>query len=170
MIAKIKEFLRSHPKESELIRYVIAGGLTTLLSLVVFSLFCIAVSVDHTVDSATQVQANIGQILSWIIAVLFSFWINRRMVFQVQGGQSASVVKELLQFVFSRLISGVVFELGLFNLLLTLGVGNTLSKLIVLVLVTVFNYVVSKFWIFAKGKQGPPAEEGPQGTQGGSPA
>jgi putative flippase GtrA len=29
-----------------------------------------------------------------------------------------------------------------------MGVSNTLNALIVMVLVTVFNYVVSKFWIF----------------------
>lgn len=150
MFQKIKEYLHTHQKQAELIRYVIAGGLTTLLSMAVFALFCIAVSPLHTVDSATQLQANIGQALSWILAVLFAFWINRRMVFQVRGGASATILKELLQFMASRLVSGLVFEIGLFNLLLALGASNTLSKLIVLVFVTVFNYVVSKFWIFKK--------------------
>jgi putative flippase GtrA len=160
MIRKIKDYLDSHPKEYELLRYVIAGGLTTLLSLAVFGVFCIAVSVDHTVDGATDLQANIGQILSWIIAVLFAFWINRRMVFQVQGGSRGGIFKELTQFVLSRLVSGVVFELGLFNLLLAVGLSNTVNKVIVLVFVMVFNYVVSKFWIFAQKKR--PAAGAPQ--------
>ncbi|NLV57180.1 MAG: GtrA family protein [Clostridiales bacterium] len=165
MIRKIRDYLDSHPKEYELVRYVIAGGLTTLLSLAVFSLFCIAVSVDHTVDGATDLQANIGQILSWIIAVLFAFWINRRMVFQVQGGSRGGILKELTQFVLSRLVSGVVFELGLFNLLLAMDISNTVSKVIVLVFVMVFNYVVSKFWIFSKKKRQAaemPPEKAPQ--------
>ena len=170
MIRKIRDYLDSHPKEYELVRYVIAGGLTTLLSLAVFSLFCITVSVDHTVDGATDLQANVGQILSWIIAVLFAFWINRRMVFQVQGGSRGGILKELTQFVLSRLVSGVVFELGLFNLLLAMDISNTVSKVIVLVFVMVFNYVVSKFWIFSKksGKQQKcPRESTPaQGTPG----
>lgn len=166
MLRKLKDYLDKHPKEYELLRYLIAGGLTTLLSLAVFALFCIAASPDHTVEGATRLQANIGQVLSWIIAVLFAFWINRRMVFQVQGGSGLGIAKELAQFMLSRLVSGVVFEIGLFNLLLVAGLGNTASKVIVLVFVTVFNYVVSKFWIFAQKRLGPsaaPARPSPEG-------
>ncbi|MEA5013014.1 MAG: GtrA family protein [Candidatus Limiplasma sp.] len=157
MLRKIKGYLDSHPKEYELLRYLIAGGLTTLLSLAVYALFCIAVSADHTVEGATRLQANIGQVLSWIIAVLFAFWINRRMVFQVQGGSPAGILKELLQFMASRLVSLVLFEIALFNLLLSLGLSKMMSKVVGQVFVVVFNYVVSKFWIFVQKKQGPAA-------------
>ena len=150
MIAKIKAYLASHGKEAELLRYLVAGGLTTLLSFVVFSVVCIAVSGDHTVNGATQGQASAAQAVSWIIAVLFAFWINRRMVFQRQGGTTQAILKELGQFVLSRLVSGIVLEIVLFNLLAHFGVSNVANKLIILVLVTVFNYVVSKFWVFAK--------------------
>ncbi len=165
MIRRIKDYLATHPKEYELLRYGIAGGLTTVLSFVVYSVFCIAMAPDHTVDGATKLQANIGQVLSWIIAVLFAFWINRRMVFQVRGGSRAGIFKELLQFMASRLISLVLFEIGLLNLLLAAELSNTVSKIITLVFVMVSNYVVSKFWIFAQKKQGPaatPPEATPQ--------
>ncbi len=166
MIQKIKQYLETHDKQYELIRYIIAGGLTTLLSFVIFSLFCILVSGNHTVDGATPDQATAGQVVAWIISVIFAFWINRRMVFQRSGGSLTILAKEFGQFVLSRLFSGVVFEIGLFRLLAHFGVGNVVNKLIVLVLVTVFNYVVSKFWIFAKGPkaaQGPEAPQAPAG-------
>ncbi len=167
---KLKQYFKTHEKEAELIRYVIAGGLTTLLSFVVFSAFCMAVAPDHTVNGATQVQASIGQVLSWIIAVLFAFFINRRMVFLRQGGDRLTILKELAQFVLSRLFSGVLFELGLFNLLAALGVSNVVNKLIVLVLVTVFNYVVSKFWIFAKKTPAPATAPGDKAPEAGGEA
>ena len=150
MMQKIKTYLDAHEKEYELLRYLIAGGLTTLLSFVIFAGYCLMVSPDFTIDGASDHQALIAQGLSWVIAVLFAFWINRRMVFQRRGGGVRLIGKELGQFILSRLISGVVFEMGLFWLLSLLGVGNTVNKLIILVLVTVFNYIVSKFWIFAK--------------------
>ena len=150
MIQKIKNWMAAHEKESELIRYLIAGGLTTLLSFFIFSVFCIAVSPDHTINGASQPQADIGQALSWLIAVVFAFWINRRMVFLRQGGDWQVVLKELGSFVLSRLVSGAVLEVGLFHLLGDWGVNNITNKFIVLVLVTIFNYVVSKFLIFAK--------------------
>ncbi|MCL1854185.1 MAG: GtrA family protein [Clostridia bacterium] len=152
-IQKTIAFLRAHPREYEMIRYIIAGGLTTLLSLAVSSLYCILVSADHTVDGATVAQLNVGKGLSWVIAVLFAFWVNRRMVFLRRGGTAGLIMKELAQFAFSRAVSGLAFEFGLLNLLALLGVGNLLNMLIVLVFVTVANYVVSKFWIFSRKEQ-----------------
>ena len=148
MQKKIKDFMNSDKKEAELFRYLVAGGLTTLLSFVIFSVVCMALSSDGTVNGATQVQANIAQMASWVIAVLFAFWINRRMVFLRQGGSKADIAKELGQFALSRIVSFVLLEIGLFNLLSAWGVSNVADKLLVLVFVTVFNYVVSKFWIF----------------------
>lgn len=165
MLRKIKAFLDAHPKEYELLRYLIAGGLTTLLSMGVWALFSIAVSTDQTVEGTTRLESNIGQVLSWTIAVLFAFWINRRMVFQVQGSTPAGIFKELLQFMASRLASLLLFEIGLFNLLMALGFSKLLSKAAGQLFVIVFNYVVSKFWIFVQKKQGPaatPPEATPQ--------
>ena len=35
MFHKIKDYLEKHPKQYELLRYLIAGGLTTVLSIVI---------------------------------------------------------------------------------------------------------------------------------------
>ena len=47
-------------------------------------------------------------------------------------------------------MSFLVFEQGLMLLLKLVGVSNIVNRVIVLVFVMVFNYVVSKFWIFKK--------------------
>lgn len=86
--------------------------------------------------------------VSWVIAVLFAFWINRVMVFQVKGGTKASVLTELAQFAGGRIVSFLVFEQGLMLLLKLIGVSNIVNRIFVLVFVMVFNYVISKFWIF----------------------
>lgn len=153
MLQKMLDLLKAHPKKFELIRYILIGGLTTLISIVVFSLFCMAVSPYGTIDSATPNQALAGNILSWIVAVLFAFWGNRRIVFLRKGGSLSEIAKDLWQFVLSRLVSGLIFEILLFRLMTdVLGISNFLTKLVVLVLVTLFNYFISKFWIFAKKK------------------
>ncbi len=153
MIRKIKNYLNTHEKQYELLRYLIAGGLTTVLSFVVFSVGCMILSADHTIDGATTAQANASNVVAWIIAVVFAFWINRGMVFRQVGGSKKTIFKEFCQFVGGRLASLVLIEIGVFNLLLTLGMGNTAAKLVQLVLVMVFNYVVSKFWIYGKKSQ-----------------
>ena len=165
MIQKIKNYLDTHQKQYELLRYLIAGGLTTLLSMVISYGVCFLLAdrppmegnlilwVIDSINRATEVQVSIANTLSWIIAVLFAFWINRVMVFQVKEGGKGQIGKELVQFAGGRLVSFFVFEQGLMLLLKWLGVSNFVNRIIVLVFVMVFNYVISKFWIFKKKVQ-----------------
>ena len=160
MIQKIKNYLETHEKQYELIRYVFAGGLTTVLSMVVSYGMCFLLAdraplegnfilwVIDSINRATGVQVSIANAVSWVIAVLFAFWINRAMVFQVEGGTMASVLKELAQFAGGRIVSFLVFEQGMMLLLKLIGVSNFVNRIIVLAFVMVFNYVISKFWIF----------------------
>ena len=145
---KLKKLLSDKQEMMELVRYVVAGGLTTLLSLVVTYGFEMLLSHDHTINGANTVQVMISTLISWVVAVIFAFWINRRMVFRVQGGTRQTVTKEFMQFVGARLVSWAVIEEGIAVLIKWLGVSNFWNRLIVLVLVTIFNYVASKFWIF----------------------
>ena len=162
---KLKKLLNDREQITELIRYLIAGVLTTLLSLVVTYGCEFLFAMDQfegyllrdnnvvkafidTVNDAGTVQVMISSLISWVIAVIFAFWINRRMVFRVQGGTRDSKTREFLEFVGARLISWAVIEEGIAVLIKWMGVSNFWNRLIVLVLVTVFNYVASKFWIF----------------------
>lgn len=163
MIRKIQSWLESHQKEYELLRYLIAGGLTTLLSLIVSYGMCFLLAerppysgrltgwIIDSINCATPAQLSIANTVSWIIAVLFAFWINRVMVFQVKGGSTAKIGTELVLFALGRLLSFVLFEQGIMLLLKWLGVSNVINRIIVLIFVMVFNYVISKFWIFKKG-------------------
>ncbi|MEA5145669.1 MAG: GtrA family protein [Candidatus Limiplasma sp.] len=148
MIEKIQKLLKNKEAMLELVRYVFAGGLTTLLSIIISYGVYMLLAADHTINGANAVQVMIGNTVSWIICVLFAFWINRKMVFRVQGGTRRSIGLELLAFAGARLISWALFEVGLAALLSLAGMSNVFNRLLVLVLVTVFNYVASKFWIF----------------------
>ena len=173
MFHKIKDYLEKHPKQYELLRYLIAGGLTTVLSMVIsYGMeFLLAARPERTagflqwvidcINAATARQVMIANAVSWVIAVLFAFWINRRMVFRVDGGTTGSKAREFVEFAGARVASFLLFEQGFMLLMKSWGVSNLVNRLIVLVLVTVFNYVASKFWIFAK-KQ--PQDQAAQGT------
>lgn len=166
MIQKVKSYLHTHEKQYELIRYLIAGGLTTLLSMLIHYVGCFIMApkepmtggmipwIIDTINRATNVQIMISSAASWIIAVLFAYWINRVMVFQAEGGGGARIWKELGQFALGRVASFLIFEQGLMLLLKTIGVSNFVNRIIVLVFVMIFNYVVSKFWIFKKKPAG----------------
>ena len=137
--------------------------LTTLLSMLISYGVCFLLAdraplegnpilwIIDSINRATKPPVSLANAISWVIAVLFAFWINRAMVFQVEGGTKASVATELAQFAGGRIVSFLVFEQGMMLLLKLIGVTNFVNRIIVLVFVMVFNYVISKFWIF-KGK------------------
>lgn len=154
----IKRVLTNPQERLELIRYVVAGVLTTLLSIVISYGMYMLLSQDHTIDGADEAQVIVGNVVSWVVCVVFAFWLNRRMVFRVDGGTAASKGREFIEFVAARAVSLALFEAGFAWLLKQVGITNTVNRLIVLVLVTVFNYVASKFWIFKK-KEGEPATQ-----------
>ena len=145
---KVKKLLTNKQEQLELIRYIVAGVLTTVLSLIVSYGCYMLLSEDHTINGATTLHVMIGNAVSWVVAVIFAFWINRRMVFQVQGGNRQSKAREFLEFVVARAASWALLEEGFAALLKLMGISNTWNRLIVLVLVTIFNYVASKFWVF----------------------
>ncbi|MBE5800878.1 MAG: GtrA family protein [Clostridiales bacterium] len=161
MVQKIKDYLKTHPKQWELLRYLFAGGLTTLLSMVIHYGVCFLLAEKDAfaggnliawildgINRATPVQMSIASGISWVISVLFAFWINRVMVFRVEKAGAGQIIKELVQFAGSRIVSFLVFEQGMMLLLKAIGVSNIVNRVIVLVFVMVFNYVASKFWIF----------------------
>lgn len=161
MFQKIKAYLDGHSKQAELLRYVIAGGLTTLLSMIIHYGLCFLMVEKDTfiggsligwvvdaINRATPLQLTIASTASWIISVLFAFWINRWMVFRQGKAGAGRILVELVQFAGSRIVSFLVFEQGLMHLLKLMGVTNVVNRVLVLVFVMVFNYVASKFWVF----------------------
>ncbi len=169
---KIKSLFTDKTDELwELVRYVVAGALTTAVSLLIsYGLyFVLAVGgapampegeaftwVVDVINLATTAHVTIANVIAWIAAVIFAFWINRKMVFRVEYHDPKTRFKAFFQFVSARVLSLLLFELGLAALLSVLGTPNIIGRVIVLVLVIVFNYVASKFWVF-KGKDAPEA-------------
>jgi len=163
LIRKIKTYLQEHPKQDELLRYLIAGGLTTVLSMIIHYGVCFLLAekapfiggdlvawVVDAINRATPVQLTIASAVSWVISVLFAFWINRWMVFRPGKAAPGQILTELAQFAGSRIVSFLLFEQGLMHLLKLMGITNMVNRVLVLVFVVVFNYVASKFWVFKK--------------------
>ena len=131
------DFYRKH---KEIINYLIVGGLTTVVSLAVYY-----GSVLTFLSPRDALQLQAANILSWICAVAFAYVTNRVFVFE---SKSQAVAREASAFFASRL--GTLFmDMAVMFLTVTcLGMSDKIAKLIVQVLVTVANYVLSKFFVF----------------------
>ena len=76
MFEEIKKIIN---KNSEIIRYVIVGGLTTLVSLLSYYI-CIWLFLNP--DNGVQLQ--VANIISWILSVTFAYFANRKYVSQTE--------------------------------------------------------------------------------------
>ena len=127
----------------ELISYLIVGGLTTVVSLGTYYGCTLTV-----LDAAVPLQLQAANVLSWIAAVTFAYFTNRKYVFE---SRNQHILKEAAAFYASRL-STLLMDMGLMFLMVTiLNWNDKIAKLIVQVVVTVANYVISKFFVFKKG-------------------
>lgn len=139
MIEKIKELFR---KYREIVSYLIVGGLTTLVGLGSYY-GC----VFTFLDPHSPVQLQIANIISWVAAVTFAYFTNRKFVFQ---SRDAAMAKEAGKFFLSR-VSTLLLDMGIMFVTVTvMGINDKIAKLIVQVVVTVANYVISKLLVFRK--------------------
>ena len=141
----MKKIISLYKKHKEIINYLIVGGLTTLVSMVLFY-----GSTLTFLDGNDAVQLQIANVLSWIGAVIFSYFANRIFVFE---SKKKNILKEFLAFVSSRLLT-LLLDMGIMWLLSTfLGVNYNISKIVAMVLVTIGNYVIGKFIVFRNSKK-----------------
>lgn len=155
---RIKEFLKSE-QFKELVKYLIFGVLTTVVSILSFKLF------DVILGERLYLVSNV---LSWILAVAFAFVTNKLWVFRSKNTEKKVIFRELFSFVSARIVSLLIEEGGLWLLIEVFSLnemapfkvfsfsvnGNLIAKIIMQVVVVILNYIFSKFFIFKKRNEG----------------
>ncbi|MBO4212606.1 MAG: GtrA family protein [Clostridia bacterium] len=159
-------------KYREIIVYLIVGVLTTLISYGVrfavlyggSSLFGIDLGND-TAGNTIALRA-VAPTIGWAVAVLFAFYPNKIWVFKDEDKEKKRTVIQFFEFVGSRV--GTYFaEMGLavlFPMLLAaLGYktfhfiidvdADVMTAVVSMIIITILNYVLSKFLVFRKKKE-----------------
>lgn len=124
----------------EIVNYIIFGVLTTLINILVYVFLTKVFSVNY----------QFATVAAWIVAVLFAYYTNKEFVFKANYGQFNQTFKNLLLFVYYRLLSLVVDIAVMYVLIEFLYLDDLLSKVIANIIVVVFNYVTSKLFVFSK--------------------
>jgi putative flippase GtrA len=129
-------------KYGEIVRYLIVGILTTVVSLGTYY-GCVFTFLNP--ENALQLQ--LANVLSWIIAVTFAYVMSRIYVFQ---SKQENILREMVAFYSSRLLT-LFMDMAIMFIMVTLcRVNDKLAKLVVQVVVTVANYVFSKILVFRR--------------------
>lgn len=125
------------------ILYLFFGGVTTVVSWVSFYV-CARLLHIGTVPS---------NIISWILAVAVAYITNRKWVFESTATGVRRVLKEILGFTVSRLLSLGVETLLLWITVDICGWNDMLMKVIISIAVIILNYIFSKFFVFKPDKE-----------------
>ena len=125
-------------KYRDIIMYLIFGVLTTVISLIVFY-----VLTKTILNANDKIELQIANIISWIAGVTFAYITNSKYVFN-----GKRTFNEVIKFVSSRL-STLFLDMFIMYLFVTILKYNPdIMKLILLVLVIVSNYILSKLFVF----------------------
>ena len=135
-------------KNKEIINYIIFGCLTSLVNLVIKYLLLFTIF-----EATNAIQLQITIVISWIAAVTFAYFTNRKYVFK---SNNENKLKEFINFVIARLVTLLLemFVMWFFVTLLKLDsdlcviIFTFISQIVVII----GNYVFSKLFVFKKNK------------------
>ena len=121
--------------DRELVLYVVFGAFTFFVNIAVYFLF----------EDVLGVNYLISNIVAWFFSVLFAYITNRIWVFE---SKSPNILKEMALFFGGRIFSGVVDTALMYLFIDVMMIGNTISKIVVQIIVIVLNYIFSKLIVF----------------------
>lgn len=125
-------------KVKEFISYGIVGVMTTLVNYIIYFI-CLKIGISWLISNS----------LAWIVAVIFAYFSNRKVVFH----SSNDMKKECIEFFGLRFMTLLVENLLLAICIDGLHVSNLLSKILVSVITVLVNYFLCKSHIFSKKEE-----------------
>ena len=138
------KLVKLYKKYEEIINYLIVGVLTTVVSLGTYFL------VTNTfLEPSNEIELQIANIISWVLAVAFAYFTNRIFVFKSKNQKK---LKEALSFVLARIFSLFIDMLTMHILVSLLHYNDGISKIATQVIIIIVNYVLSKLIVFRKSK------------------
>lgn len=136
---KINQLLRQY---EEIIRYLIIGGLTTVISLFTYCIISCTIF-----NPKVPFELQITNVITWVVAVVFAYYANRKYVFKQKKNNNK---KETINFYLSRLSTLIVDMLLMYIFVSLLKFNDKIIKLLVQIIITILNYILSKFVVFKK--------------------
>ncbi len=138
----LKKIFAIYRKNAEIINYLIVGFFTTVVSLAVYYFL-----VFTLLDPRKAFELQTANIISWIVAVIFAYIANRKVVFK---STNTNIKKEASKFFASRIVTLLVDMFIMFITVTIFKFNDKIMKIISNKIVIVLNYVFSKLIVFIK--------------------
>ena len=127
-------------KLKEIFLYLLFGILTTIVALGVYYALVFTI-----LNPESPFELQISNVISWIFAVFFAYFTNRKWVFE---SKNDNIPKEIIKFFSDRIFSLLLDMLIMFVFVSFFKMNDKIIKLISQVVVILSNYVLSKFFVF----------------------
>lgn len=138
----MKKINKLYKKYEKVVNYIIVGILTTVVSLATYYI-CVVTFLNPN----RAIELQIANIMSWIFAVIFAYFANRKFVFK---SKTETKLKEFFKFCLARVSTLLIDMSIMFCLVTLLNINDKISKLIVQIVVVILNYIFSKIFVFKK--------------------
>ena len=142
---KFTEFYRNH---QEGMRYLVFGGLTTVLCVVLFEIFKNLIGFSTTLSNG----------IATVIAVIFAYVTNKWFVFFSKKENSKDLINEFFSFIGARVFTYIVETIFLNITIDYYGLNTIFMKIISNILVIILNFILSKLFIFKKSNSAESAD------------
>lgn len=121
-----------------IILYVLFGGLTTLINIVVYYICSYSLSFNTIISN----------VIAWILSVLFAYITNKIWVFESRIYDIRGLLKEIASFFGCRMATGILDILIMYVFVDIWLFPRMIMKCLSNVLVIVINYIASRLFIF----------------------
>lgn len=134
----MKNVIESLKKNKQLLLYLFFGICTTAINTICYGVLHEFLCVDNIPST----------IIAWLVAVVFAFTTNKVYVFESKRTRASERLKEFTSFFACRIMTGILDVVIMVIAVDYMKWNSLIWKLISNVVVTIINYVASKFIIF----------------------
>lgn len=142
-LKKLSDLYREH---IEGMRYLICGGLSTVVNIVSY---IIGAYLIFSQISDSSLKVTVSDTFAFIIALIFAYWVNKTIVFNSKCESIKELIKEMFSFTSCRIFTQII-SLGMMNLAIIINMNDVIMKIIANIVVIILNFVLSKLIIFKK--------------------
>ena len=124
----------------EVILYLVFGALTTLINIGSFHIFI----------TYCHINTDFANALSILLAILFAYLTNRKLVFNSTASNKQEVFSEMKKFFSARFVTLLIEFWGVKLLVDVFHINELISKSITTIISVILNFFFSKFFAFKK--------------------
>ena len=128
--------------------YLVFGALTTLVSIVT------KLVIFYAVPGNPKWENTVGVVVSWICAVTFAFFTNKKYVFKNETKTRSEFWRVFVSFFGARGATLIMEWLIFFVFCDIMNISQKLMIFVSQVVIFIANYLLSKLFVFKNKKEG----------------